>query len=68
MGWSVRRATGLTHHDPARSFKGYTLFAPVGGDAAYLLDMAGRVVHRWRLDGFRVFQPRLLPDGRLLVL
>lgn len=68
MGWSVRRATGLTHHDPARSFKGYTLLAPLGGDSTYLLDMDGRIVHRWRLDGFRIFLPRLAPDGRLLVL
>jgi hypothetical protein len=68
MGWSVKRATGLTHHDRALSFKGYTLLAPVGGDSVYLLDMDGRIVHRWRLVGFRVFCPKLLPDGRLSAL
>src|SRR5262245_61379195 len=68
MGWSTRRATGLTLHEPSRSFKGYTLLAPLAGDAAYLLDIDGRVVHRWRLPGFRIFQPRLLPTGTLLVL
>jgi hypothetical protein len=68
MGWSVRRATGLTVHEPARTFKGYTLLAPLMGDATYLLDMDGCIVHRWRLPGFRIFQPRLLPSGTLLVL
>ncbi|MGH2586272.1 MAG: aryl-sulfate sulfotransferase [Dehalococcoidia bacterium] len=68
MGWSVQRATGLTVHHPARSFKGYTLLAPLAGDAAYLLDMGGRVVHRWRVPGFRLFGARLLPGGTLLVL
>jgi hypothetical protein len=58
----------LTHHDRGQSFKGYTLLAPLSGDAAYLLDMDGRVVHRWQVAGFALFQARLLPNGRLLVL
>lgn len=68
MGWSINRQTGLTGHAAARSSKGYTLFAPLGGDAAYLIDMDGEIVHHWRFPGFRLFQPRLLPNGRLLVL
>lgn len=68
MGWSPFRPTGLTHHDRGLSFKGYTLLAPVGGDSAYLLDMDGRIVHRWRTPGFTVFCPKLMPDGRLLAL
>src|SRR5262245_21580008 len=68
MGWSVRRATGLTAHEPSRSFKGYTLLAPLAGDAGCLLDMDGRIVHRWRPPGFRLFHPRLLAGGTLLVL
>jgi len=31
MGWSPFRRLGLTHHDPSRSFKGYTLLTPLGG-------------------------------------
>lgn len=68
MGWSGQRKTGLTFHRPAQSFKGYTLLAPIMGDCALLLDMSGRIVHRWTLPGFRVFQARLLPTGNLLVL
>src|SRR5438067_3282118 len=68
MGWSACRKTGLTYHQPAQSFKGYTLVSPMQGEAAYLLDIDGRIVHRWRLAGFRVFQARLLPSGNLLVL
>ena len=68
MGWSPFRPTGLTHHDPGLSFKGYTLLAPIGGDSALLLDMDGRIVHRWRVPGFTVFCPKLMPDGRLLAL
>ncbi len=68
MGWSTQRRTGLTLHTPARSFKGYTLVTPLGGEAALLLDMDGRVVHRWRQPGFRVFHAELLPTGNLLTL
>lgn len=68
MGWSAHRDIGITHHQPALSYKGYTLVAPAGGDSAYLLDMDGRIVHRWRPPGVRPFMVRLLPSGRLLVL
>jgi hypothetical protein len=68
MGWSAYRATGLTHHQPTQTFKGYTLVTPAGGDATYLLDMDGRIVHRWRLTGIRPFYSRLLPNGNLLTL
>ncbi len=68
MGWSTHRKTGLTFHAPARSFKGYTLLSPIGGDSSYLLDMGGQIVQSWRLPGFRVFQSRLLPNGHLLAL
>ena len=47
----VRRArTGLIAHDPERALPGYTLFTPMLGDGTvYLIDMAGEVVHAWRL-------------------
>ena len=68
MGWSLLRKTGLTFHSPAQSFKGYTLVTPIGADYSVLLDMSGRVVHRWRQPGFRLFQARLLPGGTLLAM
>jgi hypothetical protein len=68
VGWSQFRKTGLTFHAPAHSFKGYTLVTPIAADFSVLLDMDGRVVHRWSLPGFRLFQARLLPHGTLLAL
>lgn len=68
MGWSLFRKTGLTFHSPAQSFKGFTLVTPLGADFSVLVDMDGKVVHRWSLPGFRVFNARLLPQGTLLAL
>jgi hypothetical protein len=68
VGWSAQRRTGLTVHSSARSFKGLTLLTPLGGEATLLLDMDGRVVHRWRQPGYRVFHAELLPSGNLLAL
>ena len=68
MGWPIDRPTGLTHHDPARSCKGYTLMCGLGGQDAVLLDMQGRVVHRWHVPDRRLFNVELLPSGNLLAL
>jgi len=40
--------TGVTRHDPARAFQGYTVYS-TAEPAAYLIDMAGNRVHTWRL-------------------
>ena len=66
MGWSPFRQTGLTYKD-SRSFGGYTLITPIGGDAVYLLDEDGRVAHRWAVSGFQPGYGYLLPGGNLLV-
>jgi len=66
MGWSPFRKTGLTHSDD-RSFGGYTLITPIGGDATYLLDETGRIVHRWHDPDFNPGYGYLLPSGNLLV-
>lgn len=50
MGWSVNRATGLTFHRPGLSTRGYTLLTPHGDTCAYLIDLQGRVVHRWKFS------------------
>ena len=39
---------GATHYDPNEAYRGYTLFSANGGEDAYLIDMDGRFVHRWR--------------------
>jgi hypothetical protein len=69
MGWSPFRKTGLSYHMPALSSKGYTLVTPMGGSDSYLIDMDGRIVQRWRLEGLRgAIYAQLLPNGRLLVM
>ena len=66
MGWSPFRKTGLTYKD-SRSFGGYTLITPIGGDAVYLLGENGLVVHHWKVPDFQPGYGYLLPGGNLLV-
>jgi outer membrane protein assembly factor BamB len=67
MGWSVNRPTGLTFHRPGLSTKGYTLLTPHGDSCAYLIDMAGRVVHRWAFTHIKPGYGRLIDNGNLLM-
>ncbi|HEY1753175.1 MAG TPA: aryl-sulfate sulfotransferase, partial [Caulobacteraceae bacterium] len=67
MGWSVNRPTGLTFHRPGRSTKGYTLLTPHGDTCAYLIDVEGRFVHRWRFTHIKPGYGRLLSNGNLLM-
>jgi len=66
MGWSPFRPVGLTYRD-SRSFGGYTLITPIGGDAVYLLDEHGSIVHKWESPGFQPGYGYLPPGGHLLV-
>lgn len=66
MGWSPFRKTGLTYRD-SRSFGGYTIITPIGGDSVYLLDIDGRIVHQWKVLSFQPGYGYLLPGGNLLV-
>lgn len=66
MGWSPFRKKGLTYKD-SRTYGGYTLIAPIGGDAVYLLDIDGLVVHQWKVPSFQPGYGFLLPGGNLLV-
>lgn len=52
--------TELLYWDKTNAFNGYTLFGTHG--TSYLIDMAGQVVHSWRLGT----NPRLLENGNLL--
>ena len=67
MGWSINRATGLTFHRPDLSTKGYTLLTPHGDTCSYLIDMVGRVVHRWKFTHVEPGYGRLLDNGNLLM-
>jgi len=66
----ARRGTGLVGHDPALAFDGYTLYAPLSaggtdGGLVRLVDMAGEVVHEWRLPWRPGRHARILPNGNL---
>ena len=74
MGPSDSRSSGLIHHSPLDCFHGYTLFTAAGSRSSHsegdlfatLVDMEGRVCHRWRSDeGIR--SACLLESGSLLV-
>lgn len=67
MGWSINRPTGLTFHRSGHSTKGFTLVTPHGDSCCYLIDMAGRVVHRWTFVHIKPGYGRLLDNGNLLM-
>lgn len=49
------------------AFEGYTLFAPLIGDTAYLIDMDGQIVKTWGiLEGTTSQDLYLLEDGTLI--
>lgn len=58
----------VTRYDPTLAYGGYTLFAPHGGTDAWLIDMEGRICHRWRLESRPGSGITLLPNGNLLIL
>jgi hypothetical protein len=40
---------GLTHRDTDRETPGFTLFTPLRNATAYIVNMAGDIVHQWEL-------------------
>ena len=66
MGWSSHHPVGLIYSAPQHSYRGFTLFTPNGGNHTYLIDMNGRICHRWTFpDG--IGYSYLLPSGNLLL-
>ena len=63
MARSEHHPNGLIHYNPQLAFRGYTLFASESD--AYLIDMHGRFVHRWRCDK-GIVNPELLANGNLI--
>jgi hypothetical protein len=66
MSTAKKTLRGVTVHDPAKSFQGYTLVAPQGGYNAWLINNEGEVVHHWPLERHPCFFGRLLPNGNLI--
>lgn len=63
----MAQTLGLTVYQPDQADHGYTLFAPMTGTSAYLIDMQGRVVHHWLLPYRPGAYGYLLDNGCLLV-
>ena len=57
---------GLTVYKPNMAYKGYTLFCPLSGASAYLVDMQGNVVHRWEMPYLNASYGYLLENGHIL--
>ena len=57
---TARIGAGLTVNDPSAAFQGYTFFTGFRHDSpnrfdAYLLDLNGKIVHRWDTDLRRIW-------------
>jgi len=57
---------GVLLHDREHASPGLNLYAPATEAAAYLIDMDGRVAHRWSYGKEPWQHVELLPDGGLL--
>jgi len=67
MGWSLHHKSGLIHYAPQHSFRGYTLLTTNrGGAHANLIDMQGKVCHRWHASE-GINYAYLLANGNLLL-
>ena len=58
---------GVIEFDRERATKGYTLFSPLVQKNTYLLDLDGKLVHKWDLSAQPGNYAQLLPNGNLFV-
>jgi len=67
MNISKEALKGVTYYDPLKAFKGYTLLTIMGNkEGTWLIDMEGRIVHRWKVDYMPGLHAMLQPNGNLL--
>ena len=59
---------GINTFDPQRATEGYTLFAPLRHDKAYLMDMEGNIINQWTLNEGGVNRCQLTDEGHLFIL
>jgi hypothetical protein len=68
MSSARRTLQSVTVYKTQKAYPGFTLFSPmtqVPGNT-WLIDMQGRLVHRWKLPGWVRLHADLLPNGNLL--
>ena len=63
---STIQPTGLYRYNKAKALQGYTLVTHNFSDRAFLLDMEGKVVHKWQMKYKAGLFAMLLPNGNLL--
>ncbi len=56
----------VPYYDPEKCSNGYTLFTPLNGAVAWLIDMEGHPVHCWNMPYNPGGYGKLLPNGNLL--
>lgn len=56
----------LIYRNPVREYKGFTMFVPLASKEAYLIDIQGRLVHKWKLPFIPSCDIKLLRNGNLL--
>ena len=68
MSFARRSLHSVTFCKPDKTYNGFTLFTPCTGEPSntWLVDMQGRLVHRWKLPGVVRQEGVLLPTGNLL--
>ena len=66
MGWSIHHPVGLIYYSPMLSYKGYTLVSSNTANFAVLVDMEGRICHRWEYHG-GIAYAKVLLNGNLLI-
>lgn len=59
---------GVILHEPGETWPGLNLYGPETEPVAYLVDMEGKVVYRWSVEGDAWQHRELLPDGSLLAI
>ncbi len=58
---------GINTYDKNRSTDGFTLFAPLRHDKAYIINMDGEVVNQWQLNLGGVNRCQLTDEGNLFI-
>jgi len=58
---------GLTHHDIGRATDGLTLFSTVNSQQVRLIDLDGKQVHGWQVQGGCSNPCLMLPNGNLWI-
>ncbi|MDP6180692.1 MAG: aryl-sulfate sulfotransferase, partial [Desulfatiglandales bacterium] len=66
MSVAFTNIKGVVFCDSRRSYNGVTLFTPVDGRGAWLIDMQGRFVNHWDVGYEPGCYGELLPNGNLL--